>query len=299
MAVGRLRDGVAVRPLGAAILGRDGIGLRVEVFPAPPLPHDLAPGRHLDEIVRIDHAVGLGAGLAAADVAGDLGGQRRQAQEENVPVAEPAGVVMMVRVPDFPENAPSPVHLEHGAALEAGPRLEPLEVLQDLAAVKEVAVFVEAGRVRQTPGVGRLTVHVDEMDGAVAEHRSEESVARLGARGVVGDEPGSRAPDLLLVHGAHAVSLAVGASIARAFARSASGRGAERRASRSRWTPDCSSVATSSPVRRFVIRWKSRSDELPTCTSALCTRTRSPDRSGPAMASWNSNVDSPRCSVRM
>jgi len=40
------------------------------------------------------------------------------------------------------------------------------EVLHDLAAVEEVAVVeqvaVEAGRVRQTPGVGGLALHVEE-----------------------------------------------------------------------------------------------------------------------------------------
>ena len=42
--------------------------------------------------------------------------------------------------------------------------------------------------------------------------------------------------------------------MATAFERNASGSGTERRASRSRCTPDCSSVATGPPVRAFVIR---------------------------------------------
>ena len=122
-------------------------------------------------------------------------------------VAEPARVVVVVGVPDFPQGPPAPVDLEHRAALEAWPRLEAREVLHDLAGIEEVAVVeqlaVEAGPVGQAPRVGGLAVHVHQKDGAVAEHRREEREARLGPRGIVSDEAGPRSPDLLLVHCSH------------------------------------------------------------------------------------------------
>jgi len=49
-----------------------------------------------------------------------------------------------------------------------------------------------------------MSGHVDQIDGAVAEHRREQRVARLGARRIAGDEPRARSPDLLLVDGRHA-----------------------------------------------------------------------------------------------
>ena len=203
VAIGRLGDGVAVGPLGAAVLRRDGVGLGIEMFPAPPLPHGLAPGRRFQEIVGVDHAVDLGTGQAAPHASRHLGGQRAQAQEQHVAVAEPPGVVMVIRVLQLPDDAPAPIHFQYGAALEAGPRLEPSEVLGDLPAVEEMTVVeqvpVEAGPVGQPPRVGEGAVHVQQVHGAVTQHRREERVARLGARGIVGDEPGPRTPDLLLI----------------------------------------------------------------------------------------------------
>ena len=51
--------------------------------------------------------------------------------------------------------------------------------------------------------MGDRAVHVHEADGAVAEHRREQRIARLGPRGIVSDETGPRAPDFLLIHGRH------------------------------------------------------------------------------------------------
>ena len=197
---------------------REGIGGGIEMLPAPPLPDHVALRRHLDEIVGVDLAVGLRAGQPAADLAGDVRGQGSQAQEEHVPVAEPARVVMVVGVAQLPENAAVPVDLEHRAALEARPRLEAAQVVHDLAAVEEVAVVeqiaVEAGPEGRPPRVGDLAVHVDQEDGAVAEHRREERVARLRARRVVSDEARPGTPDLLLVHQRHGALLEVHAHAA-------------------------------------------------------------------------------------
>src|SRR5262249_22958229 len=125
----------------------------------------------------------------------------------------PARVVMMVGMADLPENTAVPVDLEHGAALEARPRLEAPQIVHDLAAVEEVTVVeqitVEAGSERQPPRVGDLAVHVDQEDGAVAEHRGEERVARLRARRIVSDEARPGTSDLLLVPQRHGALLEV------------------------------------------------------------------------------------------
>src|SRR5690242_21673052 len=113
----------------------------------------------------------------------------------------------MVRVAHLPDHPPAPVHFEDGAAFEAPPGLEPLEVLHDFAAIEEMTVVeqitVEPRPVRHAPRVSDLAFHVDEVDGAVTEHRREQRVAQLGSCRIVCDEPRPGAPDLLLIHGAH------------------------------------------------------------------------------------------------
>src|SRR5215471_15164279 len=109
----------------------------------------------------------------------------------------------MVRVLDLPENLSVPVYLERGARFEARPRLEALEVLHDLARVEEMAVVeqvtVGPWTIWQPPRVDGPAVHVDEVDGAVTEHRGEQRIALERARRVVGDEARARAPHTLLV----------------------------------------------------------------------------------------------------
>src|SRR5215472_16302664 len=109
----------------------------------------------------------------------------------------------MVGVLDLPEDLSVPVHLERSARLEAWPGLEALEVLHDLAGVEEMAVVeqvtVGPWAIRQPPRVHGRAVHVDEVDGPVAEHRGEQRIALERARRVVGNEARSRAPYTLLV----------------------------------------------------------------------------------------------------
>ena len=194
-------------PLGAPVLKRQRVGRRVEVLPASPLPHDDTGDGHLDEVVAVDRPVHLGAGQSALDPVGDLGGEGPETQQQNVAVTEPARVVVMVRMPDFPQHLPVPIRFEDGAALEAGPRLEAREVLHDLAAIEQMPareqMAVKPRPVGQPPSVRDLAVHVDEIHCPVAVHRGEQRVARLRARRVMGDEPGARTPDLLLIHRAH------------------------------------------------------------------------------------------------
>jgi hypothetical protein len=59
------------------------------------------------------------------------------------------------------------------------------------------------GTVREAPCVHDLALHVEEVDGAVSGHGREQRVALERAVGVVGDEPGTRAPDALLIDGGH------------------------------------------------------------------------------------------------
>src|SRR5213593_1919228 len=109
----------------------------------------------------------------------------------------------MVRMLDLPDGLAVPVDLEGGARLEARPRFEAPEVLHHLAGVEEMAVVeeiaVEARAIRHAPRVDDVAVHVDQVDGAVAEHRREERVARLRARGVVGDQADAGPTYALLV----------------------------------------------------------------------------------------------------
>ena len=104
----------------------------------------------------------------------------------------------MIRVTHLPDDPAAPIHFEDGAAFEAGPRLEPPEVLHDFAAIEEVTIVeqitVQPGPVRHVPRVGDLAFHVDEVHGAVTEHRREQRVARLGSRRIVSDEPRPSAP---------------------------------------------------------------------------------------------------------
>jgi hypothetical protein len=187
----------------AVVLRRDDLPLGIEVLPRSPLPHDLPARGHLHQVVAVDAGGRLGAGETTSDPRAQGVGDGTETQQQDVPVAQPARVVMMVAMPDLPEHATRPVDLKRGASLESSPRLEPLEVLHHLARVEQAAVVeqvpVEAGTVRQTPRVHDLAVHVDEVDGTVSEHGRVKRVTLERAIGVVGDEPDTRAPDSLLV----------------------------------------------------------------------------------------------------
>src|SRR3989442_2495007 len=114
---------------------------------------------------------------------------------------------MVVWVLDLPHDLAVPVDLECRARLETRPRLEALQVLHDRAGIGEVAVVeevaVETGTVGKAPRVDDVTAHVYQVDGAVTEHRREERVARLRARGVVGDQADAGPTYALLVDGRH------------------------------------------------------------------------------------------------
>ena len=114
-------------------------------------------------------------------------------------------VVMVIRPPQFPEDPAVPVHFENGAAHErllAEKRVvRHLTVVEERSAIGQIAV--QPGPMRHLPGMGHLASHIDQIDGAVAGHRREQRVSRLRQRRIVRDQPGPRAPYLLLVDGGH------------------------------------------------------------------------------------------------
>src|SRR5262249_37899806 len=189
------RDGVAVRPLLAMVLERDDLRREVEMLPAPPLPDDLAARRDLDQVVRVDRGPDLGPRKSALHAGVELRWKRAQAEQDDVAVPKFASVVVMVRMLDLPDGLAVPVDLEGGARLEARPRFEAPEVLHHLAGVEEMAgveeIAVEARAIRQTPRVDHVAVHVDQVHGAVAEHRREERVAGEGASRIGCGGPGA------------------------------------------------------------------------------------------------------------
>src|SRR5262249_57558013 len=113
------------------------MGVGIEMLPASPLPDDLAAGGHLQQVVTVDRAVGFGARETALNAADNVPWQRAETQQDDVAIAQPAGVVVVVRVTQLPDDSPAPIHFQHGAALEAAPRLEPLGILHDFAAIEE------------------------------------------------------------------------------------------------------------------------------------------------------------------
>jgi hypothetical protein len=140
----------------------------------------------------------------------EMGGKRAEAKQDHVAVPELARVVMVIGMADLPEDVAVPVDLEGGAALEATPGLEALQVPHDLAGVEEVAVVeqvpVGARTVGGSPGVDDLAKHVHEVDGAVAEHRAAQRVALEGMGGIVSDEPSAGPAHPLLVDRRHDVN---------------------------------------------------------------------------------------------
>src|SRR5262249_24165576 len=159
--------------------------------------------------------------------------------------------VVMVRVTELPDDSPAPIYFEYGAAFEATPRLEPLEVLHDFATIEEVTIVeqitVEPGPVRHLPRVGHFAFDVDEVHGAVPEHRWEGRVARLGSRRIAANGPRAGAPYLLLVHRGRC-HISPPCDDAAAFARSVARRRAGPQRLRSR-TPRCSSIECDPQLR--------------------------------------------------
>src|SRR5262245_2247977 len=147
------------------------MGVGIEMLPASPLPDDLAAGGHLQQVATVDRAVGVGAREAALNAADNVPWQWTETQQDDVAIAQPAGVVVVVRVTQLPDDSPAPIHFQHGAALEAAPRLEPLEILHDFAAIEEVAVVeqvtVEPGPVGMVQLLGTFAFLSVELDGPV------------------------------------------------------------------------------------------------------------------------------------
>src|SRR6266700_5352128 len=72
VAAGCFGNGVAVRPLRAAVLEGHRVGRRVEMLPASPFPHEPAADGHLHEVVGVYRSVRLGAGQPTLNPACEL-----------------------------------------------------------------------------------------------------------------------------------------------------------------------------------------------------------------------------------
>jgi len=182
IAVGHLRRSVGVRPLIAVIHGcRDGVFAWVEMLPGSPLPDNLPRRRHLDEIICIHFAVVVfGAWQPAAHLPNYFIGNRLGTDQENVAVAQAQTIVMMVVLPDFPENLSFPIDFERRAALEW--RLPEVARIGDSAVVEErpgsSEVAVKSGWVGHFPGVNEVALHIDEINRFVSDvRRSKQSKA--------------------------------------------------------------------------------------------------------------------------
>ena len=88
VSIGHLGDPVSNGPHIAIVLdGRDGVFLRVQMLPAPPLPNHLAIDRHLDKIRGIHLAiVVLGTQPATSDLGNNLSRKRLLTDEKDVSV---------------------------------------------------------------------------------------------------------------------------------------------------------------------------------------------------------------------
>ena len=206
-AVGQRNDGVAVAPFVAQVVESDDMTGRVQMVDGAPLPDAVAGGVHGYQHIA-PHTVGAGTGLTALHPGGvrvvhPLHRHIKAAAGRGAP-----GVVVMVRIPVFPEDVAVPVGFQHYAALE------PLEAVKDVpgavvphfAAVEQVAVgqqvAVQPRRVGHLPLVRHLAGGVQQIDSAIAGHRGVEGMAGAGALRVVGGE--ARAGDAaagLLVNG--------------------------------------------------------------------------------------------------
>lgn len=90
------------------------------MIPGSPFPNDPSFGRHFDEIICVYFTVVLGSRHSAIYLQDDVLRKLRYAKKQNVAVAQPYAVVMVIRMAHFPENTPIPVDFERGAAF---PRL--------------------------------------------------------------------------------------------------------------------------------------------------------------------------------
>ncbi len=205
VAVGQLGHRVAVGPLLASILRGDAVGRGVHVCTAVPLPHDLAAGRHLHQIVGVHIPLVLRPRQPALDLGDEIARHFLQTEQDDVPIAQLPRIMVVCRVPHLPEHPSRPVHLHGDPCFKAVlPGREPFQLREGLATVEQVPILeqiaVEARWVGELPCVHRLPLHIDQVHGAISEQRGEQGIAIVCEYRIVGCEARPLPSDLLLVH---------------------------------------------------------------------------------------------------
>ena len=163
----------------------------IQMLPHPPLPDFFATGRHLEQVIGVDCALGFRDGDAAIDLLDDVIGQRRRAHQQRVAVPQQPAIVMVIGLSDFPQNVTVPVDFQRDATLEGLLAQEGL--VRNFAVVEQRAfigqVPVQTWWVRHVPRVDDGAFHVDQHHEAATGDRREQRVARRDARWVVAAEP--------------------------------------------------------------------------------------------------------------
>ena len=141
-------DGVAVSPLGTAIVGSDHVLVRVEVLLSVPLPDAVAAGVDLHDDVG-PHALGVRAGHTASHARGITVGHPLHGQVDRAAGRRTPAVVVVRGIAVLPDDIAGPVRLDQNAAPEVGPPhavvaagvgVRRARVLGALPVVEEVAV---------------------------------------------------------------------------------------------------------------------------------------------------------------
>src|SRR5262249_4808016 len=191
VSIRHLEDAVSDGPHIAVVLeGRDHVVHWIQMLPASPLPNDLAISRHLDKIRAIHLAiVVLRTEPAASDPGNDVIRKRLLTDEQDVSVPKPNAVVVMVGMVHLPQNPPVPIHFQRGATLIR--RLADVARVWNLTIVEERPALGEisglTGRVRHSPGVNDVALHIDEVNGPVGrrqrgkQREPRESAIRIAA----------------------------------------------------------------------------------------------------------------------
>src|SRR5215467_6339248 len=219
VAVGQLIYAVALRPKRARGLHLgDAIRRRIEMLPCPPLPDRLPLRSNLGQIIGV-HLAGvclwsrsITARLhvvlqhASSDPPGDVVGHLRHAMQQHVAVAQQNAVMMMVRMPYFPQHLAVPVGFQDNAAFERKAAQKALlgraPVVEERPALGEIAG--QAGRVRHFPGVYDLALQVDEVYVAVLhEVWSKQRKSRSDALWLARAQPDAPSLESVLLDRGH------------------------------------------------------------------------------------------------
>ena len=127
------------------------------MLPAPPLPDNLSTGRHLDKIGGIHFAVVVfRARSSSSDLSRDLVRKWPGADENYIAVSQTAAVVIVIGVPDFPQNSSLPINFERDTAC--------VRRLPDMRGTWNFAIIKERAAIGKIPVSTRPVWHPPTMD---------------------------------------------------------------------------------------------------------------------------------------